>query len=259
MYYYNTFSLNVKRYCIKKEVFLKNLAQKLKFFRITQGFSQSDIAKILNIPQTTWSGYERGRSNPTIGVLSQLEKLGFDYKSSFTLAVEEAGLSEEEAKNKISMAKKLPGNTPIGVAGKIVAAQSQEAKDGFIIPILDQKLSAGYGSDLPDNDRPTAYISVPRFLAKYGTNLAALYVEGDSMEPTLSRGDMIVCDSCGWSGEGIYAIQMEGSGFVKRLSRKPGKLVVISDNPIYTSYEVPFESDDIRIIGRVHGVLHGIG
>ena len=80
---------------------MKNLAQKLKFFRISQGFSQSDIAKILNIPQTTWSGYERGRSNPTIGVLSQLEKLGFDYKSSFTLAVEEAGLSEEEAKNKI--------------------------------------------------------------------------------------------------------------------------------------------------------------
>jgi len=60
---------------------LKNLAQKLKFFRISQGFSQSDIAKMLNIPQTTWSGYERGRSNPTIGVLSQLEKLGFDYKS----------------------------------------------------------------------------------------------------------------------------------------------------------------------------------
>ena len=103
---------------------MKNLAQKLKFFRISQGFSQSDIAKMLNIPQTTWSGYERGRSNPTIGVLSQLEKLGFDYKSSFTLAVKEAGLSEEEAKNKIDMAKKLHGNTPIEVAGKIVAATS---------------------------------------------------------------------------------------------------------------------------------------
>lgn len=238
---------------------MKDIAQKFLNFRKKMNITQAEMGKMIGVPQRTWANYETGRSQPPVQVLIELEKLGFDYKSAFGLACEEAGLSVNEAKSKIDMAKKLPGNTPIEVAGKIVAAQSQEAKDGFIIPILDQKLSAGYGSDLPDNDRPTAYISVPRFLAKYGTNLAALYVEGDSMEPTLSRGDMIVCDSCGWSGEGIYAIQMEGSGFVKRLSRKPGKLVVISDNPIYTSYEVPFESDDIRIIGRVHGVLHGIG
>ena len=225
---------------------MKDIAQKFLNFRKKMNITQAEMGKMIGVPQRTWANYETGRSQPPVQVLIELEKLGFDYKSAFGLACEEAGLSVNEAKSKINMAKKLPGNTPIEVAGKIVAAQSQEAKDGFIIPILDQKLSAGYGSDLPDNDRPTAYISVPRFL-------------GDSMEPTLSRGDMIVCDSCGWSGEGIYAIQMEGSGFVKRLSRKPGKLVIISDNPIYTSYEVPFGSDDIRIIGRVHGVLQGIG
>jgi hypothetical protein len=26
---------------------------------------------------------------------------------------------------------------------------------------------------------------------------------------------MIICDSLGWDGEGVYAIQMDGSGFVK--------------------------------------------
>jgi hypothetical protein len=35
------------------------------------------------------------------------------------------------------------------------------------------------------------------------------------MEPTYFRGDMIICDSLGWDGEGVYAIQMDGSGFVK--------------------------------------------
>ncbi|UYT08170.1 XRE family transcriptional regulator [Treponema denticola] len=236
-----------------------NFSEILTNFRKSSGKSQKDFAESLGIPQTTWAGYELGKSEPKLGTLIALEKMGFDYKRAFNLATEDAGESVDEAKTKIGMVTKLPDKKPLEVAGRIVEAQSQEAKDGFIIPILDQKLSAGYGSDLPDNDSPTAYISVPRFLAKYGTNLAALYVEGDSMEPTLSRGDMIVCDSCGWSGEGIYAIQMEGSGFVKRLSRKPGKLVVISDNPIYMPYEVPFESEDIRIIGRVHGVLHGIG
>ena len=48
---------------------------------------------------------------------------------------------------------------------------------------------------------------VPRQLRRFGEKLAALYVDGDSMEPTYFRGDMIICDSLGWDGEGIYAIQ----------------------------------------------------
>ena len=48
---------------------------------------------------------------------------------------------------------------------------------------------------------------VPRQLRRFGEKLAALYVDGDSMEPTYFRGDMIICDSLGWDGEGVYAIQ----------------------------------------------------
>jgi len=72
------------------------------------------------------------------------------------------------------------------------------------------------------------------------------------MYPTLERGDMVVCDSCGWSGEGIYALRMGGDGFVKRLTKAPGKLVIISDNPKYPPREEPEESQDYEIIGRVH-------
>ena len=45
---------------------MEDLAQKLKEFRISTGLSQSEIAEKLDIPQTTWSGYERGRSNPSV-------------------------------------------------------------------------------------------------------------------------------------------------------------------------------------------------
>jgi phage repressor protein C with HTH and peptisase S24 domain len=72
------------------------------------------------------------------------------------------------------------------------------------------------------------------------------------MEPTLHRGDMVVCDSMGWSGEGIYAVRMGGSGFVKRLTKAPGKVVIISDNPKYPLREEPEESEDFQVIGRVH-------
>jgi len=125
-------------------------------------------------------------------------------------------------------------------------------RGAFVVPLLDQRLSAGVGSHLPEDDECTALIRVPSHLSQYGKNLAALTVDGDSMYPTLQRGDMVVCDSCGWSGEGIYALRMSGEGFVKRLSKKPGKIVIISDNEKYPAYEESEASDDIQIIGRVH-------
>jgi phage repressor protein C with HTH and peptisase S24 domain len=131
--------------------------------------------------------------------------------------------------------------------------RSSELPEGsFVVPLLDQKLSAGQGAYLPEDDKANALIRVPGYLARYGENIAALPVDGDSMEPTLHRGDMVVCDSCGWSGEGIYAVRMGGSGFVKRLTKAPGKVVVLSDNPKYPPREEPEESEDFSIVGRVH-------
>ena len=72
------------------------------------------------------------------------------------------------------------------------------------------------------------------------------------MYPTLHRGDMVVCDSFGWSGEGIYALRMGGAEFVKRITKKQGKIIIISDNPKYPTQEEPEESGDIELIGLVH-------
>jgi phage repressor protein C with HTH and peptisase S24 domain len=143
-----------------------------------------------------------------------------------------------------------PGSTPSPKPIKIYKA-SDLPEGAFIVPLLDQKLSAGPGAYLPENDEVKALIRVPGYLARYGENVAALPVDGDSMEPTLHRGDMVVCDSCGWSGEGIYAVRMGGSGFVKRLTKAPGKVVIISDNPKYPVREESEGSEDFAIIGRV--------
>lgn len=82
---------------------------------------------------------------------------------------------------------------------------SDESKDNrFFVPVLDQKLSAGFGQFLPDEPEIKGYMEVPKYLRQYGDKLAILSVEGDSMEPTLRRGDMVLCDSCGYDGEGLY-------------------------------------------------------
>lgn len=240
---------------------MEDLSQKLLEFRKKLNISQAKMGELLDIPQRTWANYELGRSNPKVNVLIALEKLGFQYKLPVSGAAEQIEQAMERAQEQVreplQISQPLGRSRPQEIEGKLIkyGTENSVPDGGFVIPLLDQKLSAGFGAFLSDDDTPVAYIAVPRQLRRFGEKLAALYVDGDSMEPTYFRGDMIICDSLGWDGEGVYAIQMDGSGFVKRLSRKPGKLVVISDNPHYETYEVPLDTDDIRIIGKVRGVV----
>lgn len=66
-------------------------------------------------------------------------------------------------------------------------------------------------------------------------------IVGDSMEPTLFDGDTVVFDTAVHEvrSDDIYLFDLEGRLFVKRLRRKPGKLIeVISDN---REHYPPFE------------------
>ena len=230
-----------------------NIADEIRNIRRKTEKTQKEFAELLNIPQTTWASYEAGKANPPLKILIRLAEMGYPIKGLTTGVVsdmKDAGIiSDAEIKERQA---KL-GGFPVDMNIKDLPPITKIIDNGgFVIPVLDQSLSAGKGQLLPDSDVSTGYIAVPKELKRYGNNLTALYVNGDSMEPTLQRGDLIVCDSCGWDGEGIYALRMDGCGYVKRLARKPGKIVVISDNPKYEAWEEPAESQAIDIIGRVH-------
>ncbi|MDE5798731.1 MAG: helix-turn-helix transcriptional regulator, partial [Treponemataceae bacterium] len=99
-------------------------------------------------------------------------------------------------------------------------------------------------------------IDGPPSMRQSGHRGALRLVNGDSMEPTLSNGDRVVCDACGYdSGEGLYAIRMNGCGYVKRIQAATGKFIIKSDNPKYDTLTEPMENEDIQVIGRVHYVL----
>lgn len=122
----------------------------------------------------------------------------------------------------------------------------------FLIPLLNQQLSAGKGDILPDDDYVKGLVEVPAFLREYGNNLACMCVHGDSMQPTLNNGDMVVCASNGWDkSEGLYAIKLNGDGYVKRLQVGNRKIIIHSDNPKYSPIEEPIESENFEVIGKV--------
>lgn len=87
-------------------------------------------------------------------------------------------------------------------------------------------------------------------------HLYLIYVEGESMEPSLRPGDVILVDHSDNTArrDGIYVIRMDGALLVKRLQRLPGaKIRVSSDNPAYTPFEIDLVKvgDGVAVIGRV--------
>ena len=130
----------------------------------------------------------------------------------------------------------------------------------FLVPILNQELSAGHGDLLPEDDVIEGLLSLPVWLRKkYGNNLGALHVHGDSMQPTLNDGDMVVCDSLGWdNSDGIFAIRLNGNGYVKRLQVVNGKVLIKSDNPNYETITEPLDSSAISIIGKVRMIIKAV-
>jgi phage repressor protein C with HTH and peptisase S24 domain len=230
---------------VSREIWKKSMNFEEKFEKIRKYFDTENagLEKIL------------GLSN---GYISNIGKKKISTPGKLLVVLSEKGISadwfltgdgEMLLSNRVNA---LENTSETGLKRLPVYSASELPEGTFIVPLLDQRLSAGQGSYLPEEDTVKALIHVPSYLSHYGDKLAALTVDGDSMYPTLHRGDMVVCDSCGWSGEGIYALRMSGAGFVKRITKRPGKFVIISDNPKYPPQEEPEGSEDIEIIGRVH-------
>lgn len=238
---------------------MRDAKERFKEIRISNKLSQKEFAEKLGTSQGVISDIEHGRKGISRNVLLALGT-EFNINATWVLTGEgdmflprqiSAFKTAEQTINSVNEA--LIKNA--GSIDETITPPQKLNQNDFVVPILDQSLSAGKGQLLPDDDNPIGYIAVPKELKRYGNKLAAIYVNGDSMEPTLQRGDLVVCDSCGWDGDGIYALRMDGCGYVKRLARKPGKLVVISDNPKYETWEETIESEAVSIIGRVHYAL----
>lgn len=128
------------------------------------------------------------------------------------------------------------------------------------IPLVSQKLSCGNGEPW-DADVSSSNISIMERLAsgQPQDTLVAAIVKGDSMiGASLFDGDMVVFSRGLISGNGIYAIAIDGDVYVKRLAWNPISKVItiISENPAYGPMTVSMEDERLIILGKVTGWLH---
>ncbi|ABW26326.1 S24 family peptidase [Acaryochloris marina] len=129
------------------------------------------------------------------------------------------------------------------------------------IPLYDVRAGAGEGMIAEDKEQIEELMAFSRSwirseLRTSPAHLSLIHVSGDSMEPTLRPGDVVLVDQHQAEGgtDGVYVLRRDGHLQIKRLHWLSGKVLkIISDNPIYQPIEVDLSqlTEEFQIIGRV--------
>jgi phage repressor protein C with HTH and peptisase S24 domain len=134
---------------------------------------------------------------------------------------------------------------------------SGEPDEYCYVPRVKAVFAAGDGSLVTDDTARERYAFRSDWLAKKGSVSAMrlVYIDGDSMEPTLKDGDMVLLDTSQTfvSSGKIYGIRVDDELMLKRLNKIPGGLEVVSDNrALFPPFAVDMdETASVEIIGRM--------
>ncbi|PTB82880.1 peptidase S24 [Methylophaga nitratireducenticrescens] len=138
--------------------------------------------------------------------------------------------------------------------------QEHEMESFVRIPLYETTASAGQGSFIQDENITDSLIFKKEWihneLHNSPGNLYLINIEGESMEPSLRPGDVVLVDHSDNTArrDGIYILRMGDALLVKRLQRLPGDIIkASSDNPAYQAFTIDLKKDshEISIIGRV--------
>lgn len=164
---------------------------------------------------------------------------------------------KSDTAREIEVALKLPR----GWFDQPVESAHTTPQKGYIqLTLLDIKAEAGNGFDNNDYPKSVKLIEVSEKWAKnkLGHNLESISVitaSGDSMQPTFHSGDWLFVDQAinFYEDEGVYVYMSTEGLKVKRLQKLVnGELLIISDNPNYTSETLKsHEIGSIKICGKV--------
>lgn len=275
----------------------KPLGDLMRGVRAGMGLSIPDLAGRLEVAPNTLGSYEREeRALPDVEFLAKFARVtGTDLAK---LVEARLAASSESPQFKIALQKIRDASTALtrfamrrsGISSQDAVLLQQAAVDrdldadslerefgarypvnrvqqdraGYVyIPLYDITAGAGKSVVVADGEEPVDALAfkgdwIRQTLRVAPDDLRLIYVEGDSMEPDLRAGDIILVDHTDRTArrEGIYVIRMDGSLLVKQLQRLPGGIVkVISRNAAYEPFTVDAATIEERlefaIVGRV--------
>lgn len=203
------------------------LSKNIRYLRKKKDWSQDYMAEQLGYKSyTTIQKWEMGTSEPPIKKLKELAKL-------FNVDMDDLANKDLEMSN-------LPNNNP------------PVPKHSFTINVLG-RVAAGIPFDAIEEIIDTEEISEE--MAKTG-EFFGLKIDGDSMEPKFSRGDVVIVrkQEDAESGDIVIALINGNDATCKRLKKYQNGIALLSTNPAYDP--MYFTEDEknkipVRIIGKV--------
>jgi len=220
--------------------------------------TQAAFAELLGVSEVTVGRYERGERLPDAEFLSAIARAA-DISTHWLLY----GAEPRKFSEALHPDMRREGFWKTYTKGLAADHRAEEPAAGYVqIPLYDVRAGAGNGAHI-EGERVVDSLAfkeewIRQELRASPGDLRLINVSGDSMEPDLRAGDIILIDhtDARASREGIYVIRMDGALLVKQLQRLPGGVVkVISRNQAYEPFTVRVadleEPNGFAIIGRV--------
>ena len=126
----------------------------------------------------------------------------------------------------------------------------------------DIRASAGGGAEVFDENYETISIDekiMHNMVGMGNTELEAIHVDGESMEPTLQDGSIVFVDreQTNINKNGIFIASTTGGLFIKRIQqRADGMIELISDNSMYPPQAI--SPEEVTIVGKVVGNIESL-
>ena len=233
------------------------IGAKIKEFRLLRGLTQKELAKLVNIGDTTIANYEKGYRTPKKNTM-------FDLANAFNVSIDDLfppiqkdtppatspiqsiynELEPPGQRKVITYAEKLRDEQE-----KRRKAKKNEVSEKVVqlygYDYYDHAASAGTGQYL--NDVRVERIELP-------VDVDADFVipiKGDSMEPDYHDGDLVFIQTSVDLNDGVIGVfNYNGEAYIKQLVIDTEQSYLHSLNPDYKDMPITPETD-FRIIGEV--------
>lgn len=262
------------------------ISSRLRALRECLGLTQPKAAMKFHIPLPSWKSNEKGPSEPGSGALRNLANGGVNIH--WLLTGEGEPLLEKERKLDFGKTHAKLGAEVMKEYNLNMSIQKRSSElsndehlaavcndtediipatidDFTLVPVYNVQASAGHGSHV-ESELKTGHLAFRRdWLRDKGLktkDLAIITAIGDSMEPTLSDGDIMLVDTSidKIINDAIYIVQTDQHLIVKRIQQAlDGSLIIISDNQRYERQKInPEQAKGVKIAGRVKWYGHEI-
>ena len=217
-----------------------DLKERIRTLRKKLGLTQMEFAEKLGKSWRTIQDWEAGKRNipePELRLISQIFGVSYEWIKTGQGEIFEKKPSIEE----------------------IISAEQRRIKENSILVPLIGKAGAGF-PQMKGDIEIIGYIETKKIPRVNPSDLIAVEVHGDSMEPTLQEGDKVIAKI--YIGDGfdipnrkiVIVANQDGELLVKRLMKKDGLILLTSDNPNYP----PIVPQEARIIGVALKLLREI-